>query len=370
MSTKLNVDDWVEVLSKEEILKTLDKKGELDGMPFMPEMLQFCGKRFKVHKRAHKTCDYASPYPYRTRWLESSVHLETRCDGSGHDGCQAGCLMIWKEAWLNPIGKRSSNGVLTQIAQVPTVNSNTGKGCTEADVWTNTETSGEDGKPKYFCQATQTPKATKFLRWWDVRQYIQDFSSGNFGIGRIFATLIYGSYYTVSQSGLGLGSSTRWLYDKLSPLWGGPKWPRTSGMLPEGSPTPAASLNLQPGEWVRVKSHEEILKTVTTENRNRGMFWDAELVPYCGKTYQVVRRVNKLIDEKTGKMLDMKTSCIILDHVVCQARYSPYRLLCPKEMYPYWREIWLERVEVPKTANSSNSNEELESVTMMTGGVR
>jgi len=26
-------------------------------MPFMPEMYQFCGKRFQVGKRAHKTCD-------------------------------------------------------------------------------------------------------------------------------------------------------------------------------------------------------------------------------------------------------------------------------------------------------------------------
>ena len=31
--------DWVEVRSKEEILATLDKKGQLDSMPFMPEML-------------------------------------------------------------------------------------------------------------------------------------------------------------------------------------------------------------------------------------------------------------------------------------------------------------------------------------------
>ena len=49
---KLSVGDWVEVRSKEEILRTLDASGQLDGMPFMPEMVRFCGKRSQVHKRS------------------------------------------------------------------------------------------------------------------------------------------------------------------------------------------------------------------------------------------------------------------------------------------------------------------------------
>jgi hypothetical protein len=103
-------------------------------------------------------------------------------------------------------------------------------------------------------------------------------------------------------------------------------------------------LNLQPGELVRVKSHQEILETVDSENKNRGMYWDAELVPYCGKTYRVLSRVSRLIDEKTSRMIEMKNPCIVLDSVVCQARYSQCRMFCPREMYPYWREVWLERV--------------------------
>ena len=41
---RTNVDDWVEVRSKEEILATLDSKGQLDGMPFMPEMLRIAAE--------------------------------------------------------------------------------------------------------------------------------------------------------------------------------------------------------------------------------------------------------------------------------------------------------------------------------------
>jgi len=84
---------------------------------------------------------------------------------------------------------------------------------------------------------------------------------------------------------------------------------------------------------------------VTVGNMNRGMYWDAELVPYCGGAYRVLKRVTRIIEEKNGKMLEMKTPCIVLDSVVCQARYTSGRMLCPKSMYPYWREIWLERIE-------------------------
>ena len=374
MKKKLNVGDWVEVRSKEDILKTLDAKGEIDGMPFMPEMFQYCGQRFQVYKRAHKTCDYRTPYPYHTRWLDSSIHLKTRCDGSGHDGCQAGCLLIFKEAWVRPVADGSKKDVLTQIDTNSWSNGNIAprSGCTEEAVWANTKTMEPgDPKPTYICQATQTPVATKYLHWWDIRQYTQDYFSGNVGLWRMFRGLAYVSYYDLSQSGIGLGKPMRWFYNKMSFLWGGRKWPRTPGALPVGSPTPTVSLNLQPGDWVRVKSQDEILKTVTEDNRNRGMLWDAELTPYCGGTYQVLKRVYRLIDEKTGKMLDMKTPCIVLDAVVCQARYSEYRMLCPKEMFPYWREIWLERADAPKDAPAPLTRSKAEEAeTVMSGSAR
>src|SRR5215475_2179950 len=98
---KLSAGDWVEVRSKEEILATLDSSSQLDGMPFMPEMFAFCGRRLQVYKRAHKTCD--TVFPVRSRRVERAVHLETRCNGEAHGGCQAACLIFWKEAWLKPV---------------------------------------------------------------------------------------------------------------------------------------------------------------------------------------------------------------------------------------------------------------------------
>ena len=156
--------------------------------------------------------------------------------------------------------------------------------------------------------------------------------------------LVYAMYYNLSQAGIGLGRPMRWVYNKLRFVWRGSLFPRSIGTIPDGQPTPTVSLDLQPGELVRVKPLEQILQTVSISLKNRGMSWDAELVPYCGGTYRVLKRVTRIIDEKTGEMQEMKNPCIILDSVTCQARYSGCRMFCPRAIYSYWREIWLERV--------------------------
>jgi len=345
MKGTLKAGDWVEVKSKDAILRTLDADGALDGMPWMPEMFRFCGERFQVFKRAHKSCDYTTPYPYGSRSLTHTVLLETRCDGSAHGGCQAGCTILWKEAWLNPVGDHA-DGASASGADSGGSGDHTA-GCDEFRIWSGTRVDATQAVPKYRCQMTELPKASKPLSWWDVRQYLEDVWSGNVSIGRLATGFVYSLYYHLSEAGIGVGPSMRWLYNKLASVRGGSVFPRTRGSLPEGSPTPSADLDLQPGELVRVKSHKEILQTVTTTNVNRGMYWDAELVPYCGGTYKVLKRVTRIISERTGRMLEMKTPCVVLDEVVCQARYSSCRMFCPRAMYPYWREIWLDRVEAP-----------------------
>jgi hypothetical protein len=47
---------WIEVRSAAEIAATLDADAKLDGLPFMPEMLAFCGRRLQVHRRAGRIC--------------------------------------------------------------------------------------------------------------------------------------------------------------------------------------------------------------------------------------------------------------------------------------------------------------------------
>src|ERR1700730_3130739 len=341
--------DWVEVRSKEEILQTLDQKGRLEGLPFMPGMFQYCGQLFKVYKRAHKTCDTVNDY--KGRRMNQAVHLEgIRCDGQGDEGCQAGCLIFWKEAWLRKVPDTSSAVASAKVG--PEESKGPSSGCREEDVWaaTTVPKTESGGEQIYVCQATILPAATEPLPWWDARQYLEDLTSGNVGIGRMLCGFIYMGYNRLINTGIGFGRPLRLLYDAVQRLWGGIPYPRKRGKIPAGVRTPKGELNLQPGEWVRVKSYEEILATLDTDNKNRGLVFDAEMVPYCGRRLRVLQRVHKIVNEKTGRMLEFKNPCIILDGAVCQARYSECRLFCPRAIYSYGHELWLERVRASEPA--------------------
>ncbi len=342
---KLRVGDWVEVKSKEEILRTLDKEGQLQSMPFMPQMFQYCGHRFKVYKRAHKTCDTVNPV--RGMRVPNTVHLDLRCDGQAYGGCQAACLLFWKTAWLKPVSAAGKPIILSSQAEplradLPI----TSASCTEVDVWAARYAEGEEAAdgPRYRCQATQLPSFSTFLPWWDLRQYIEDYTSGNATLIELFRGTVFAGYASIIKAGIGLGAPLRWLYDRVQGLWGGMPYPCKTGSIPIGVATPIGTLDLQPGEIIKVKYYDEILATLNTENKNRGLSFDAEMVPYCGGTYRVRTRLNKFIDEKTGKLLSLKNAAFILEGATCQSRYSRCRMFCPRSIYSWWREIWLDRL--------------------------
>ena len=141
---KLKAGDWIEVLSREEILAALDEKGELENVcPFMPEMLQFCGQKLRIAKRADKTCDPAHE-PWSIRRVKNCVHLEAvRCDGEGHGGCQAGCLIFWHEAWL----KRADNNIV--FAANLRGPRPTGEPCAVENIWAASQKKDADGEVVY-----------------------------------------------------------------------------------------------------------------------------------------------------------------------------------------------------------------------------
>jgi hypothetical protein len=70
---------------------------------------------------------------------------------------------------------------------------------------------------------------------------------------------------------------------------------------------------------VRVRSYDEILATLDTRLSNRGLWFDAELVPFCGKTVRVGTSVERFVDEKTGHLRTMKTPAVVLEGVTCKS---------------------------------------------------
>jgi hypothetical protein len=320
------------VRSPEEILATLDEYGQLDSLPFMPEMFDLCGKRFTVGKIANKVCDTISKSGMRR--MHDAVHLaDVRCDGSGHDGCQAGCLMYWKTAWLKPVDESVDAGASVSAALADPAGRKLLTLITE-----NSRKTGPDGDESYVCQPTELLRAApERLPWKQFGQFVEDVRIGN-------ATASFSARAFMADTFNRVQYVSRKLPRRLR-VRHGLQWPFLQGGLTGA--TPNEESNLQPGEWVRIKSREEIEATLNQDLKNRGLGFDAEMVRFCGRTARVSRRVTRIIEEPSGKMIEMKYPCIVLDGIICEGAYNAS---CPRGIPAYWREIWLERVPAPANA--------------------
>lgn len=323
MKPDLKVGDVVEVRDAEEILATLDEKGELDSLPFMPEMLRYCGQRLTVHKIANKLCDTISRTGMRR--MDDAVHLTAaRCDGSAHGGCETACLLYFKTAWLKRADGPAPTQAIAPERPLPLLEVNSRK------------EPGPEGKERFRCQATELLRAAPDrLPLRDVGQYVTDIKVGNAGVASTLRTIFFGLFNR---------------YQKRSRRF--PAWLRFKGGLawgfvqpgPHTGPAPTGTTDLQPGELVRIKSKDEIVATLTTKGFNRGLGFEEDMARSCGRTARVRARIERCIDEKTGEMLEMKNPCIALDDVICD---GVYKANCPRAFIPFWREIWLERIDEP-----------------------
>jgi hypothetical protein len=306
------------VRSPEEILATLDANGALDGLPFMPEMLACCGKPFRVHRRVEKTCMEVDPPvpPHRLFEKNDVVTLDgLRCDGNGHDGCSRGCRIYWKEAWLR---KREGADTTTRISEAA------------LKVLHSHLKVRADGE-HYFCQSTELFRATVPYRGrrkpWMLSVAIREIRNGDRSLLELARLFI------------------RWCGLKLYRLVNRDE--RLRG--PNKGGTPIASLDLKPGERVRVKTFDQVVATLDYRRRNRGMVVCHEMTRCCGEEAEVRARVDRIIEEKTGKMREMQHTVTLknlrgnptlCDECLCYNEIGD----CPRGDLMYWREIWLERV--------------------------
>lgn len=331
----LKPGEWIEVRSLTEILATLDQQGRLSALSFMPEMERYCGRRFRVSRRADKACDRVRKSGNRR--MVNAVHLEDlRCDGANHGGCGAACLIFWKEAWLRrsegpgpaaaPNGEARAGGVARIDA---------------AGLRRATRTSEGDGTPEsvvWSCQATTMYDATRAFAKWDVWQFVRDVRAGHVKVRTV-------AWWAVTKA-LNRIRLLPKMWRLVETIRGPFRVPFIGGTLAK---TPRELLSLVPGEWVVVKSHEEILATLDKKGKNRGMTFDSEMVKYCGARLRVRQRVERIVDEPTGRMMVLPNDCIILEGATCTGEYHSF---CPRAIYPYWREIWLRRADPPAASGA------------------
>jgi hypothetical protein len=298
--------DAVRIRPLPEILATLDAQGALDGMPFQPEMMKFCGGEAQVFRCLDKIYDYGRTK--RMRSLDGCVLLTNlRCDGSAHDGCGAVCYLIWKTEWLQHAdaprveAARPATVDVARVSEVVAANTRQG--------------------PVLSCQFTALHGCTTEYGKWSLR--------------RDLVPLLCGNY-----------SAKAWLVAMLTRVFNGVQRRRGGiGFPPQppmGEHLTKESTALAAGERVVVLPLEEIARTLNSQGKNKGLWFDVEMVKHCGREYRVSARVQKIIDDATGEMRTMKTPCIMLD--TCDSTGEGLHFNAQHDPI-FWRESWLRRTQ-------------------------
>jgi len=315
--------DWVRVRTSEEVLSNLDSDGELRGLPFMPEMLSWCGKTYRVERRVERTCvDVTPPRPGNRRFPANDVVFldGPRCDGSAHDGCRRACKIFWNENWLEP----AASGEATAAAPPPD------------DFERHQRLKTRNDANRYLCQSTRLAAATEPFRrngfLGRIRIISREVSSGNRTGREMVRFLAIASW----QRALRALHGDEWLR--------GPH---------ERAPT--ETLGLKPGDVVRVRSRTAMTATLDHNRGNRGLRVCSEMTRLCGGRAEVRNRVDRMIDERTGEMHELRDTVslrnmhrqnwrgklVAVDDSQCFCAKETCE--CPRGELMYWREIWLER---------------------------
>jgi hypothetical protein len=314
----LKAGDKVELRSPGEILETLDENGCLDGTPFMPEMLGFFGREFTVEAQAARACDTITRTGVR-RIADTVLLDDLRCSGAAHMGCQAGCRIYWKEAWLRPASGGRNRPTATDADDLARLEALVAGGVHAA------ESTPEE--PVFRCQATELLRASEAVGWWSVRSLVHELTSRNVDFWRwirVMARIVFEE----------IGERTG-MFDPR-PF---PQHELTGPSAAPGTP------RLRQGQLVRVRGKDEIASTLAQSGRNRGLWFDREMLPYCGRSARVKTTVERFIDERTGRLVELQTDAYILEGVVCRSHLSGGRWFCPRAIYPWWREAWLEPLD-------------------------
>jgi hypothetical protein len=305
--------DLVEVKSPDEIVQTLDAEGASDHLPFMPEMIEFCGQRFRVARRALTVC-FSGPGLRRGFNTDDVVTLDgVRCSGTAHDGCQKAWMIFWREAWLRKV----------EDAAVQSQMDLRGLDRLRARLKAST------GPKAFYCQASELSKATYPLsRWERLGKYWSGLRAGNF-------------------NGLQMAQSiATWVSLRIRLFLG-------EHVQRSGQSTPMEGLNLRPGEWVEVKPLESIIETLDERGYNRGLYFSPDMRLWCGKRCRVKGRLDKIIVDGTGQMRQLRNT-VCLEGSTCGCSYMGFGMDgCSRCELTYWREIWLRRSGVKSDSLAS-----------------
>ena len=327
----LLVGDTVRVRAAGDPAMRVDADGCTDGLPCMDEQRRFAGQRARVYRVVDKIYDFGRSRQMR-RLPDAVLLAGLRCDGRGHGGCEAGCYLLWKGAWLQRV-----TGVADAVggigAQEPAqIASATASHATSQDAAqdaaraaapgaraTPADASPTPADPVYRCQLTELTDASWPVQRLDHALPLRSWVVGNISAAAAAVALATRAFNTVQQ------------------LRGGACFP---AMPPRASAGTAAREAAPPevGAWVTIRPLAQIAATLDANSKMRGLWFDRDMAKFGGQSFRVRGHVWRIIDVKSGRMIAMKRPCIVLDGVDYTGEFQHGG---EQHEFLYWRSEWL-----------------------------
>ncbi len=277
---KLEAGASVRVKPREDILKSLDLAGTLDGCLFTEQMQQYCGRTYRVSRVVRS---YFSEHKRRSMRPRAPVYLleSLFCDGNGGHfprRCDHGCQLLWHEEWLEDAAATPTTQSVDRRGSVPLRDGNATCQLQFID-----EVGRENSWPVdklQFC--------IRKLRWYKKR-------------------LLLGLHRPVGQ----------------------------------GDASALSPLAIGIGDRVRVRSRDDIGRTLDRSRKTGGCTFQRGMFEHCGREFRVFKRVDYFFDEAKQSMRRCK-GIFLLEESCCDGS-TAYLRPCDRNCFYFWHWKWLEK---------------------------
>jgi hypothetical protein len=113
-----------------------------------------------------------------------------------------------------------------------------------------------------------------------------------------------------------------------------------SPSLQSSNATAIPAEHFSTGDQVRVRSKVEIQATLSNWNDLKGCVFMQEMWQYCGTTQQVLKPIERFLDERDYHIKKIRDT-VILAGINCQGTvdFGP----CDRNCFFFWRTEWLEK---------------------------
>jgi len=124
-------------------------------------------------------------------------------------------------------------------------------------------------------------------------------------------------------------------------------WSRRNSQHGRAEAHAAPGAHLKSGDWVRVRSGDEIRSTLNGWRELKGCAFLDDMWQYCGSVQRVLQPLERFLDERDYKVKRC-SGVVLLENVIC--RGTPVFGRCDRGCFLFWREEWLEKLESAQAA--------------------